>query len=1338
MATANSTADDVAPWLAGQGVAAKIQDKVVTEGVNGPCMSIVASDHDHTALAELGIGSQIIGNCQFPSTNQLPAAEVDTATYEKHLEVPLLQDRQEGLTDPNVTIQDEGREVFHTAREFSEGSAGSESCRSSCRSCRCGINTTRLFAVVAVAIALVDLPVDTIFIVKLADKQDLRHDFAAACGMLAAAVLANLMILLHFVHRESVDNTDFKQWLQENQTCVMPMFFLSLFKFDCMRLLCTKIFGMQAFSAPLSVASQQRLVWYGVVGTVMEGLPQLIITAHVHHIQGHLSTVVLAMLVVNSCSLLYTILSRLVVGVLYSKDHQDRHQRHKTRCSRLFAAAPDMLLSMLMVTGVAVVVTLLLHHHPFAPQSACVGSSADLLVSECDAFGILHDATNGKQWNECRERSMPCNCSKRVMCVTGHITALDLSANNLEGTLPAGVLPKMGRLTSLQLNDNWRYWKIDDNWPTPGPTPPITQGLKGQVPSDIMLLTSLVELNLSTTELKGDLKLFSKMTDLTSLDLSTLGWTDIGGQGADGGCDDGLLDPDDEGLNVVTLHFSGSLDTLKHLTQLHTLRLHGSMSTNGGHYGCIGWRINSVSGSASALVQLRHLTSFTLANAGYSPCNGDYNATIAVGNRVKGELPLWMLRDSEHLTVDIDGNDIMLPHNIGDLQASSLSTLNVGGWRFNGTLPLSLGALTSLRRLNLSYSNFSGSIGPLSTLMQLTSLDVSGGYDEFEYYNFRGRNSFSGELPLWMLHKNLTGQMEVRLHQEYDDDNRIGLPHDIGSLDGTFINNELDLSSQGLGGSLPASLGNLMSLRRLNLASNGFSGSIAVLSTLIHLTSLDVSSNRLNDSISPLSTLVQLTSMDASSNSFSGELPLWMLRKNLTSQMELRLGGYSYNDNRIGLPHDIGCLNGSTAINDDELDLSNQGLGGLLPASFGNLTSLRRLNLCSNHFSGSIIALSTLVHLTSLDISCNGLHSSINPLSTLVQLTSLDVSSENTNTWQCVGRDQCNAFNGELPLWMLRKKLTSHMELRLHHSNDYNSIGLPPDIGSLGGTVIYDELDLSNQGLGGPLPTSLGDLTSLRHLDLASNNFSGELPLSLLRKNLTGQMELLRLAGGNNRIGLPHDIGCLNGSTAINDELDLSSQGLGGPLPASLGNLTSLRRLNLCYNRFSGSIGLFSTLTGLEELGIGCLSFKGDVPDSEIPLAGCGGIHGRFTMLSRLTNLRSLDLSGQRVKGPLEPLSGLTQLTSLVLAYSRATTDTIPASFTRLSRLTTLRLQCSNLTGKVPALAVFARTWRPRQCELSEYKNNCDDFTNQTNRFSCPLPAGAASNCSGRCIEEDG
>jgi Leucine-rich repeat (LRR) protein len=304
-------------------------------------------------------------------------------------------------------------------------------------------------------------------------------------------------------------------------------------------------------------------------------------------------------------------------------------------------------------------------------------------------------------------------------------------------------------------------------------------------------------------------------------------------------------------------------------------------------------------------------------------------------------------------------------------------------------------------------------------------------------------------------------------------------------------------------------------------------------------------------------------------------------------------------------------------------------------------------------------------------------------MSALTQLTSLDVSGvSNQHAYS-------NNFSGELPLWMLRKNLTGQMELRLHQPTwqtqiyDSNRFELPHNIGSLNGTVIKEELDLSNQGLGGHLPVSFGNLTLLRRLNLASNLASN---------------------GFNGSIGL-------------------------------LSTLTQLTNLSLSFNGFSGSIGPLAMLTGLEVLGLGCVGSTAEEPAGGYS-NGCGMLTGSFDMLSRLSQLRSLDLSAQRVGGTLEGLSHLTKLTSLVLSYNQATSGTIPTSFVQLKQLTTLQLQCCRLTGAVPALAMLASPSYPGQCELTEHgtSSNCFPYgSEQNNHFSCPLPTGAAENCAGWC-----
>jgi hypothetical protein len=456
------------------------------------------------------------------------------------------------------------------------------------------------------------------------------------------------------------------------------------------------------------------------------------------------------MLVVNGCSLLYALLSRLVAGVVYV---EVSHQKQTTPRSRFFAVLPDVLLSIVVVAGISVVSALLAQPHHYSVVSTCLGSSANIAVSECEAFGTFHDSTGGYNWHECSgARDNPCDCATRVTCVGGHIVGLDMSGNNLEGVVPGRALSQLLQLTSLRLDNNPQQYTSSSNG----------YGMHGSIPNELSLLTKLVRLNLSTTELVGDLAIFSTLTQLWSLDLSTCGWGDETGFACASS-----FDPNDD--STAYTYISGPLDALSPLTQLREIHLNGTR-----------WRqrvpfkyhLNRITGSASVLAHLTHLTSLNIANAGY-------NDNTSLCNQVTGEMPLWMLRDHERMAINVADNLVTLPYDLGKLHTSEPSSLDLTGLGLIGPLPTSLGELTSLRRLNLSCNGFSGSIGPLSTLTQLTSLDVSGGSSGFNH------NNFSGELPLWMLRKSLIGRMELRLQGDDGsgnfDSNHILLPHDIGS-----------------------------------------------------------------------------------------------------------------------------------------------------------------------------------------------------------------------------------------------------------------------------------------------------------------------------------------------------------------------------------------------------------------------------------------------------------------------------------------------------------------------------------------------------------------------------
>ena len=100
------------------------------------------------------------------------------------------------------------------------------------------------------------------------------------------------------------------------------------------------------------------------------------------------------------------------------------------------------------------------------------------------------------------------------------------------------------------------------------------------------------------------------------------------------------------------------------------------------------------------------------------------------------------------------------------------------------------------------------------------------------------------------------------------------------------------------------------------------------------------------------------------------------------------------------------------------------------------------------------------------------------------------------------------------------------------------------------------ELGLSGNGLTGPIPAQLGDLSDLELLDLRFNGLTGPIPAQL--GTLTN-LELLDLRFNGLTGPIPSELGALTNLEFLN----LGSNQLTGPIAAELGDLTNLQNLNL-------------------------------------------------------------------------------------------------------------------------------------------------------------------------------
>ena len=184
------------------------------------------------------------------------------------------------------------------------------------------------------------------------------------------------------------------------------------------------------------------------------------------------------------------------------------------------------------------------------------------------------------------------------------------------------------------------------------------------------------------------------------------------------------------------------------------------------------------------------------------------------------------------------------------------------------------------------------------------------------------------------------------------------------------------------------------------------------------------------------------------------------------------------------------------------LDLSREGLTGVLPPALGDLAGLEDLDLSHNQLTGGIPAeLGGLAGLEDLDLSHNQLTGGIPAeLGGLTNLEDLNLSF--------------NQLTGGIPpelgglanleqLWLNDNRLTGEIPPELGgltelfylflYDNQLTG-GIPPELGSLTG-LIY--LWLSDNQLSGTIPAELTNLTNLTILLLYGNSLEGCVPASL-------------------------------------------------------------------------------------------------------------------------------------------------------------------------------------------------------------------------------------------------
>ncbi|KAJ9560525.1 hypothetical protein OSB04_005685 [Centaurea solstitialis] len=623
-----------------------------------------------------------------------------------------------------------------------------------------------------------------------------------------------------------------------------------------------------------------------------------------------------------------------------------------------------------------------------------------------------------------------------------------------------------------------------------------------------------------------------------------------------------------------------------------------------------------------------------------------------------------------------------LPVTVDDrlrlVHLTDLEELDLSWNHFNDTPSIQecmrLSGLKKLKSITLRYNNFNNIIlSCLGALPSLKSLDLS-------------FNGLGGSFPIQEL-SHLSKDLEVLLLSGNDFNGT--LP--IKALASFHRLEVLDLSWNNFVGSIPSTIQELSSLRVLSFAGNNLHGSLPDhgLCELRNLNELDLSHNMFDGSVPQcFNCLSSLTLLDISSNRFTGTLMPSPIA-NLTSLVYVDFG-----DNLFEGSFSFSSLSNKIMLevvrfisNNSKFKVETEEPTGWIPMFQLKVLVISGCNMNRLKVPGFLLHQHELLEI---DLSGNSL------------LGSFPSWFIENNTMLGVFILRKNSFSGIIRMPFYMNANIRWLDISENHLNGT----IPDDIQTFLPGLIY--FNLSSNSLDGVISSSIGDMSELQALDLSDNEFSGEVPkalfsnpfylsiLKLSKNRLQGQVLSGNLSlGGIERLYLDSNcftgkIGNANISNNFLERLDISNNSFTGMIPHWISNMSALSELvvrdnsfecqfpcgtasftflDISNNYFSGPFPSCLNFQFTRHLHLGSNMLTGSIPN----------------VFRNLTSILTLDIGNNFLSGRIPEFHGnLSNLRILILRNNNFS-GSIPKQLCQLSDVSLIDLSSNSLSGSIPS-----------------------------------------------------